>query len=485
MSLHQSLRLKHPQFFYRSANWQIEDGELELSWKFEVAPGIKFQPQMAFSLPPNFEVSEQNTPVIDELVFQIGLVELLSYWKATASPQIVIEAGKLTPDQISWWKKLLIKGMGEYFYSNQIDFTADDFLSIQTTNQASDQDQKTDQLKTSSHDKTKPTTIQSKKTKYLLPLGGGKDSAVTLELMLQYQKEKQPSIELITMAINPTPASRQMAQVAGLPLIEVRRRLDPKLIELNHQDYLNGHTPFSALIAMTYTLVGYLYNCTDVVLSNESSSNEGNITYLGQEVNHQYSKTFEFESDFRDYVQTILQPLLPKDQILPSYFSLLRPFYELKIGQMFAKLGQAYFSIFRSCNRGQKMNVWCGECSKCLFAFTILFPFLGAELMVKIFGQNLFHNSRLNSLALELIGEKATKPFDCVGTHQESLVAFYMSSQWYLDNGQPLPELLKKLQPILAQKANLPDQVYQVLNWWDKNNFLPKDLTSFIISCYN
>lgn len=518
VSLHQALRQKHPEFCYQSANWQIIDGELHLFWLFQTSPNLEFKPQMAMPLPVDFALDEAKKAVIDNLVFQIGLVEMLSYWKATTSPQIIIRAGSLTPDQINWWHKLLIKGLGEYFFTNQIDFTPTDFVTIQTTQKQEDSQTQTGKFNiqadlvtvaTNHPDQTKlnrtkleptplnpkvvshsPTTAtqpgktQSKPTvsKYLIPLGGGKDSIVTLELLRQYQKTKPLSSQLLGLAINPTPATRQISQLADLPLIEVRRRLDPKLFDLNNQNYLNGHTPFSALVAMTSMLVAYLYDCPQIVLSNEKSSNEGNTQYLGQSVNHQYSKTFEFESDFRDYVETYIQPLLPKDQLAPQYFSLLRPFFELKIGQLFARLGKDYFSVFRSCNRGQKTGVWCGECAKCLFAFSILFPFLGEDMTTKIFGQNLFQNPRLDSVALELMGQKATKPFECVGTHQESKVAFDLSSQWYLQKNQPLPHVLLQLQDLLAQYPDLPGQAKQILDNWDEHHFIPQDLVSFLFS---
>lgn len=469
MSLYQTLRQEHSQFFYKSANWQITDDGLLLSWQFEVSPNFKFQPKMAIPLPTGFVLDETKKVIFDNLVFQIGLVEMLSYWKATASPQIIIEARWLNPDQISWWHKLLIQGLGEYFYTNQIEFTDQNFVTIQTT-----QPKETH---------SKPTSIKPTKSNqncYLIPLGGGKDSIVTLELMRQYQSSNQVPNRLLGLAINPTSATKNIAQIANLPLIEVRRQLDPQLLHLNSLGYLNGHTPFSALVAMVSLLVAYIYNCSEIILSNEKSSNEGNTHYLGQSINHQYSKTFEFESDFRSYVQTYVQPLVPEK--LPYYYSLLRPFYELQIGRMFAKLGQPYFSVFRSCNRGQKTGVWCGECAKCLFAFSILFPFLGEDQTISIFGQNLFQNHDLLQIALELIGQKATKPFDCVGTHMESVAAFYLSSQWYLKNNQPLPYVLLQLQPQLARHSDLPDQVQQILSNWDENHFVSNDLSAFMKS---
>jgi hypothetical protein len=64
---------------------------------------------------------------------------------------------------------------------------------------------------------------------------------------------------------------------------------------------LNGHTPFNALLAFLTYLVAYLGNKKYIVLSNESSANESNVR--GLKVNHQYSKSFEFENDFNEYTK--------------------------------------------------------------------------------------------------------------------------------------------------------------------------------------
>ena len=65
----------------------------------------------------------------------------------------------------------------------------------------------------------------------------------------------------------------------------------------------------------------YLIGAENIVLSNESSANESNIE--GTSINHQYSKSFEFETDFNNYVeQNITKDI--------KYFSVLRAFNEMQ-----------------------------------------------------------------------------------------------------------------------------------------------------------
>ena len=74
--------------------------------------------------------------------------------------------------------------------------------------------------------------------------------------------------------------------------------------------------------------------------SNESSANEPSV--VGTDINHQYSKSFEFENDFRNYEKEFLKTNI-------EYFSLLRPLTELQIAMLFSK-HKKYHDIFRSCN---------------------------------------------------------------------------------------------------------------------------------------
>lgn len=82
-----------------------------------------------------------------------------------------------------------------------------------------------------------------------------------------------------------------------------------------------------------------------------------------------------------------------------------------------------YFGLIRSCNMGQKTNIWCCECPKCLSTFILLYPFLGEEKMLQVFPENLLKNDELKPVLDSLILENMVKPFECVGTRQEIRLA--------------------------------------------------------------
>ena len=195
------------------------------------------------------------------------------------------------------------------------------------------------------------------------------------------------------------------------------------------EGFLNGHTPFSAMLSFYSLLVSYGTNTREVALSNESSANEPTIP--GTKINHQYSKTLEYEEDFRYYVKTFLNDS-------NHYYSYLRPYTELQIAEMFAQHPQ-YFPVFKSCNAGSKENKWCCNCSKCLFAYIILSPFIDNDTMVSIFGEDLLDKPEMEQYFDELRGVAPNKPFECVGTIDEVNKALEMIRESRRDKKPFLP----------------------------------------------
>jgi hypothetical protein len=235
----------------------------------------------------------------------------------------------------------------------------------------------------------------------LIPIGGGKDSVVTLEVLKACAKDNIPFV------MSPPQAAYDCIAVAGYQsYLEAKRIFDSKIMQMNEEGYLNGHVPFSAILAFISTLGAALVGKAYIPLSNERSANEPSV--IGTSFNHQYSKSYEFELDFDSY----LHGFLSKDI---TYFSLLRPLYEIQIGEMFSHY-EDYHQVYRSCNRGKKENVWCGACAKCLFVYIILSPYVPRKKLIAQFGKDLLDDETLIPILDELIGIKETKPFECVGT---------------------------------------------------------------------
>ena len=189
------------------------------------------------------------------------------------------------------------------------------------------------------------------------------------------------------------------------------------------------------MLAFVSYLVAYLTSKKYVALSNEDSANESNV--VGEKVNHQYSKSFEFECDFEEYANKYLKAPV-------KYFSFLRPINELQIAKILSRK-EKYHKVFKSCNEGSKQKEWnwCCNCAKCLFSYTILSPYLYKEKLVDIFGEDLFEKEDLLSIFIELTGNGETKPFDCVGTFEEVNFAISKTIENIENQKEELPYLLK------------------------------------------
>ncbi len=443
---------KHPVFYYDHYSLNVSNDSLKFSFDFRIEPDIRFSPKTEILGVDKNRIALIKKEVLNNLAFHLGLIEMLSYWKVSCSPQIVVQAGYLDYFQVSWWRSLILNGMGEYFYRNGIDCGAPDFVNISSVNK----------------DSCCAVALYEDDLDsegYLIPIGGGKDSALSCELV------KKANKNTACWSLNPTTAMLETANISGnKESIIVNRVIDKKLLRMNEDGYLNGHTPFSAYLAFAASAGAILFDKKNVAVSNERSSNEGNLFFNKREINHQYSKSFDFEKKFRDYSSRYLAPEL-------NYFSLLRPLYEIQIARLFSGYPK-YFQSFLSCNKGQKTGKWCCRCPKCLFTFTILYPFVDEQVLVRdIFQENLFYNKNLAQIAFDMIGFGAAKPFECVGAFEETCAAFCLCVKKAEKGGNPLPALLRLVYAeILKNERNPEDLVDKFLNAWNDQRFIPDDM---------
>lgn len=384
MNKYNELRNEYDTFIYDSYEIEELENTTRIIYNFIVPSLTQYKPTLEVK---KFKIDS----FTKNLIFHIGLVELVSYWKATCSKNVIIKAGYINKEQIEFFKKLYFYGLGELFYTNGITPNYDDFINIKC------------ELKEQNIEI--PNYVGNGN---LIPIGGGKDSNVTLEIM------KSDFEDNLCFIINPKQVTLSCAQTAGYSnekIVTVKRTIDKNLIELNKQGFINGHTPFSALVAFLSYFNAYITGKKYILLSNESSANESNVD--GTKINHQYSKTYEFECDFNEYTKKYFK-------IDIKYFSLLRPLSEYQIAMLFSNY-EKYHEIFKSCNVGSKKEPWhwCCSCPKCLFVYIILSPFLYKEKLIRIFGEDLFEKEDLLDIFIELTGYGKTKPFECVGTYEE------------------------------------------------------------------
>ena len=248
----------------------------------------------------------------------------------------------------------------------------------------------------------------------LVPVGGGKDSALVASLV--------PDGLLFT--VNPVGAQEHLAAALGRPLLGVARRLDPALRDLVAAGATNGHVPVTAITSAIAVLTAVAIGSADVVMGIERSADEPSlVTADGVPVNHQYSKSSEAE-------RLLAAAFAPTGV---RWFSLLRPLTELAIGAAVASRGLAPRIV--SCNR--VFTVWneneasrtqraCGECAKCLFTALMLGPASSPDAIAEQYGGALLDRPDHVDAVRDLWSD--AKPFDCVGERHESAAAVVLLS---------------------------------------------------------
>ncbi|MDD6223458.1 MAG: hypothetical protein PUB18_00450 [bacterium] len=437
----QELRNRYPQFIYDHFTVTETTEQWCVTYTF-IIEELTFQPRITI-LKKDVTNAKIDKKYLNYLFFQYGLFDLMNYYKLTCSPKIVIKPMYISMEQTEFLKKILYNGLGEYFYKNDIDLSYEEFLNFEVI----------------AEPKYQLPVLDGEYSGNLIPVGGGKDSIVTLELLKADQKENK----LLMLERNLYPKNKagyESIAIAGYQETDIvifRNDLDLQLLELNKKGYLNGHIPFSACLSMASIIMAYLTNKKYIVLSNEASANEGNNEQLN--INHQYSKSYEYEKDFRNYTSKYLNSQI-------EYFSLLRCWNEYQIVQEFLK-HKKYLKVFRSCNRGTKQNIWCNHCSKCLYVYIMLYPHLAEQELQQIFDHDLLNDPSLESEFWGLVMEDEIKPFECVGTKLE----INYSLQQALKRKQgPFPYLLE-----LYHKKNQPKIPKNIVeDYLNKEHFIPK-----------
>lgn len=424
---------KYQQFIFESFDFNKDDGELHLHYSLDSS--MHFTESFRFDF-PFVNYNDKVLMRAQELLFFLAGV---SYYKTYLPPEIVIKTGQVDDNLASFLSSVYQKGLGEFFYVNKLD-------------------PKTKIVFPANTQMLRPLEINSPEGT-LVGVGGGKDSLVSVELL---RNEVSP---ITTWSLNHRPQLTPLVERIALKHAWVERQLDPKLSEINKQpDSYNGHIPISAIFAATGLVVAILSGNSQMVVSNEHSANEPTLHYQGVAINHQYSKSEEFEVLFQDLLQKLFGSSF-------QYFSFLRPLSDLSIAELFAKHAFAkYKDVFSSCNRAFVHNSnsmsWCGICPKCAFVFLVLTPFVDkSELEALWGGKNLLLDPELEPIYRQLLGIEGDKPLECVGEVKESRAAMLQAQKQY-------PELSK-------YKFDLPDRYdYRQLG----SHHMPENLYAILVN---
>jgi hypothetical protein len=348
-------------------------------------------------LPAGADVAASQSASFLKLLDLTAIVLGVSYFKLKAPFEIAAPNIALTEAERAFAIDVYENGLGEFYARNQLQRFGK--LVLHTP-----------------HD-IKKITAPDLPDRTLLPIGGGKDSLVSVDLL------SHTGVQFSPFAVNPKGPIISSVDKIGTPSVYVTRTLDPEMIRLGKEPgYYNGHVPSTAINSMIAALCALLYGYNQIVLSNERSASEGNVEFDGRETNHQYSKSLGFELLIASILSDATGGAL-------KYFSLLRPYSEARIASLFTHETK-FDHVFSSCNRnfrlaGHDGPLWCGECPKCHFVFLIFAPFMPKDRLLSIFGKNLLDDSVNEGSFRELAGLAGQKPWECVGEILEAAACLY------------------------------------------------------------
>lgn len=370
-----------------------------------------------------------------------------SYYKTCVPPIIAIKNGAIDAEIHQFFDTFYKQGLGEFAYRNNLsldqinfEYQDDDIKSVET----------------------------AQKDTFISLFGGGKDSLTSLNLLKSAQKNVYLSI------INPKTSMLKAVEASQTPLITAQRTLDSHLFDLNKQGALNGHVPITGILSFISVCIAIMQGHKYIVMSNERSANEGNLQN-GVDVNHQFSKSFGFETAFSQLIRQKVSSNI-------HYFSLLRPLSEIQIAHIFSK-EEKYDDLFTSCNanfrinNAQKDKLWCGNCPKCRFSFLIFALFMDKERLTRIFDKNMLNDTAQIDGFAELLGFSDNKPWECVGEVAECCAAFYKLSQhddWKND------AVIAALKDKLLQQNMDFEAIYQQQMTPSTQHIIPKELQNDI-----
>lgn len=363
------------------------------AFSYSLSDELRFTETVTFTMPTGSFDAALLERVLDLLYVAIST----SYYKIAAPKKVVLDPLKLADKALPWVTALFREGLGEFAYQNDLPHVLD-----------------LDLVPGSFPLGVSPASLGGRP---LVPVGGGKDSIVTVEAL----KSRSP----VLFAVNPNAIITSVMAVSDLPVLTAKRVLDPQIRELNAAGGLNGHIPVTAINSLIAVATSVLHGLGPVVMSNESSASVPNLTWRGHDINHQWSKGLPAEVLLRDALEA-------HAGLCDAYFSLLRGLSELHIASVFARY-TAYDHVVTSCNAAFKQRDasarWCGHCPKCRFVFLAMAPFTGKPRLLDIFGTDLFEDETQLPGYRELMGIAAHKPFECVGEIEESQVALRLLTE--------------------------------------------------------
>lgn len=269
--------------------------------------------------------------------------------------------------------------------------------------------------------KSRPIALPKRQETLLFGNGGGKDSLVSMKMLdeggipyasYQWARTEYGSLRNQHRLMSQVVKHTHPAAIEKLSIFD--DFTDATFLNIYHSD-IKGEVAQGnpCQVGMPEGLFEGLLLCvakgySSIVFANERSASTGN----SKGVNHQWIKSFEAESAFRDFIQKELISDL-------NFYSLLRPLYDWQIFQKLTHFPEALPDI-HSCNI---QKPWCKRCAKCAYVWMNLMARFPKNMIDDLFGENLFDAPEIQPYFRQMMGLEKHNAFECVGEISETQLA--------------------------------------------------------------
>lgn len=435
----------------RQAKWiKITDLQLKdasLFFNFQDFTGRHFSTELRYS--ESIEETLRSYPAqsVYRLANYLGIAHCLYCFNYDYYDEIIAYF-RLDDTEQAFFEQLLLAGMAEFRYVNHLNIHQKTYV------------QGVHELPGTHDDRGKCPSLAGA----IVLNGGGKDGAVAAE-----------TTHAIGEAFTWFTITNRSASTKVVAASAVNDALTVQRIHTRPEKpgTLKGHKPFSAVLGFHVTLAALIGHRRYAIAGNEYSANEPSLAVDDFIINHQYSKSYQFERD--------LANLIDRLGVGVSYFSILRPLYELQILKIFEDFPQ-YHREFISCNIGVLNGFWCLTCDKCAFLVLALSA-LNPDVVEKIWGdRQLVIKSELRRSIIALVSPDTPKPFECVGTLEECQLALGMMARnrtfW-----STLPsEFRQEVQAYIPPDLSVLEK--RIMGTVDRPEHIPEDLRRGVLAFF-
>lgn len=395
-----SYQSPYQAFIFENYSFDTSTGVVEFHYSFD---GQRhFRERLVIRQPAD----PVNKAVLDRALQLSFYLAGISYYKTFPTKKAIFKTTQPDSGQAAFLQTVYTKGLSQFLFEN--DLSLDDVVQFEGAGS-----------------NKKPVSYQG--SGIIALQSGGKDSLLLATLL------DEKNISYMPWYISSGESYPVLLDELSFPLQTVRREIDRAALQQAAADGgLNGHVPVTYIV-LSYAVIEAILSGKNTVLSAIGTEGEEPHEFIeDMPVNHQWSKTWEAEQLFTDYVWQYIAPEM-------RVGSPLRGFSELRIAELFVeKCWEKYGHSFSSCNRANYQQgtdntqlKWCGECPKCANSYLLFAPFVEPEELQALFGgQDLFAKPNLLETFKGLLGlDGVMKPFECVGETEELRLAYHMAHE--------------------------------------------------------